>query len=282
MKRILLSILAAVALLPGIARAETIFGLTSTGAIFSFNSSNPATITGLTSVTGTGADTLVGIDFRPATGALYGFASSGNLYRIDPFTGVATLDVTPAMSVGTVLYADFNPVVDRVRIVSAGNQNYRLTPGGGANAGMVNFDGNFEFAPGSGSGTPNLRGVAYTNSFAGTTSTSFYSIDANNLYLNSGGPQFNTLNLVGSLGLTLTGASGFDISGATNIAYLTNDNAFYTVNLATGATTFVGTIGGGVNVVSIAAVPEPGTNALLIIGAVGAVVFLVRRRTRAA
>ncbi|MBA2432011.1 MAG: DUF4394 domain-containing protein, partial [Chthoniobacterales bacterium] len=150
-------------MLPALASAETVFGLTGGGAIFSFDSATPNTINNLVLVTGTGTDTLAGIDFRPATGQLYGFATNGNLYRINTATGVATLDVVPLMSVGTLQFADFNPLVDRLRILSAGNENYRLTPSGGPNAGMVNFDGNFAFAAGSGTGTPNLLGAAYTN-----------------------------------------------------------------------------------------------------------------------
>ena len=284
MKRAFLTLVTALALLPAAASAEPVFGLTGGGAIFSFDSASPNTINNLVLVTGTGTDTLAGIDFRPATGQLYGFATNGNLYRINTATGVATLDVVPLMSVGTLQFADFNPLVDRLRILSAGNENYRITPSGGPNAGMVNFDGNFAFAAGSGTGTPNLLGAAYTNNFAGATSTMFYTVDANNLYLNSGGPSFNTLNLVGSLGITLTGFNGFDISQSSGIAFLSNDDFLYTVNLSSGATTLLGTIGGalGADTVSIAtvAIPEPSTYALLSAGLLGAGALFVRRKAR--
>lgn len=289
MKRAKLFIIAALALLPvAAAPAETIFGLTSGGAIFSFDSAAPTTITGLVLVTGLGSNTLVDIDFYPVNGALYGFAASGNLYRIDPFTGAATLDVSPQMSVGTVQHSDFNPAADRARLLSAGNENYRLTPSvqtpGPANPGAVDFDGNFVFAPGSGSGTPNLFGAAYTNNFDGTATTSFYTIDATSLYLNSGSPQFNTLNLVGSLGLTLSGLNGFDISQSSGLAFLSDADDLYLVNLATGATTFLGFIGGdlGANTIALAtvAVPEPGTAVLLLAGLIGSAVVFTRRRAR--
>ncbi|CAN5569152.1 DUF4394 domain-containing protein [soil metagenome] len=292
MKRIFLSIIAALALLPAIASADIVFGLTSGGSIFSFDSSSPATINNLVLVIGTGSDTLVDIDFYPVTGALYGFASSGNLYRIDPFTGVATLDVSPQMSVGTVLRTDFNPVADRARLISANNENYRITPSvqtpGPANPGFVSNDGNFSFAAGSGTGTPNLQGAAYTNNFDGTTSTQLYTVDLNNLYLNTNAPgapagSFGLLNLVGSLGITLdAGFVGFDISQSSGTAFLSNNDFLYTVNLQTGAATFVGLIGGalGADTISIAAVaiPEPSTYALLALGAAG--VFAARRRAR--
>ena len=294
MKRAFLSVVAALALLPAIASAQTAFGLTSGGAIFSFNTSAPSTINNLTLVTGIGTDRLVDIDFYPVNGALFGFAASGNLYRINPFTGIATLDVSPQMSVGTVLRADFNPAADRARLISAGNQNYRLTPSvqtpGPANPGLVTNDGNFAFASGSGTGTPNLQGAAYTNNFDGTTTTSLYTVDLNNLYLNSnatGAPagSFGLLTLVGSLGITLDpGRIGFDIAQS-GIAFLSNNDLLYTVNLQTGAATLAGTIGGalGADTISIAvvAIPEPGTNALLATTAVGALVFFIRRRRSA-
>jgi hypothetical protein len=294
MKRIVLSIISALALLPAIASAQTAFGLTSGGAIFSFNTSAPSTINNLTLVTGIGTDRLVDIDFYPVNGALFGFAASGNLYRINPFTGIATLDVSPQMSVGTVLRTDFNPAADRARIISAGNQNYRITPSfqtpGPANPGAVTNDGNFVFAAGSGTGTPNLQGAAYTNNFDGTTTTSLYTVDLNNLYLNSnatGAPagSFGQLNLVGSLGITLqAGFVGFDIAQS-GIAFLSNNDLLYTVNLQTGLATFAGTIGGalGADTISIAvvAVPEPGTNALLGATMIGAIVLFVRRRRAA-
>jgi hypothetical protein len=289
MKRIL-SIIAAAALLPAAAHAESIFGLTSGGAIFSFDSSNPNTITGLTLVTGLGGNTLVDIDFYPVNGALYGFASSGNLYRINPFTGVATLDVSPSTSMGTVQHSDFNPAADRARILSAGNMNFRITPsvqsaGPSAMPGQVTADGSFAFASGSGTGTPNLVGAAYTNNFDGTSMTSLYTIDLNSLYLNSGTPQFNTLGLVGALGFTLSGINGFDISQSSGTAFLSDGDNLYTVNLSTGGTTLVGTIGGalGADTISIAtvAVPEPSTYALAGIGLAGLLVAIRYRRVRA-
>ena len=290
MKQRILCLLAALAFLGGVAKAETIFGLTAGGAIFSFNSASPNTISGLALVTGIGSDTLVDIDFYPVNGALFGFAASGNLYRIDPFTGAAVLDVTPSTSMGTVQHADFNPMADRARILSAGNANFRITPstqtaGPSAMPGQVTPDGNFAFASGSGTGTPNLFGAAYSNNFDGTSLTSLYTIDANFLYLNSGGPQFSTLNRVGALGLTLGGFNGFDISQSSGLAFLTDNDNLYTVDLSTGAATLVGTIGGalGADTISIAsqAVPEPSTYALVGIGLVGLLVVLRRRQATA-
>ena len=61
--------------------------------LFRFDTATPTTLSTGVPVTGLDATfNLVGIDFRPATGDLYGFAVSGNntrLYTID-VTGAAT------------------------------------------------------------------------------------------------------------------------------------------------------------------------------------------------
>jgi hypothetical protein len=57
-------------------------------ALLSFDSATPATTTALT-ISGIGAESILGIDIRPATRALYGLGSAGNLYVINRVTGNA-------------------------------------------------------------------------------------------------------------------------------------------------------------------------------------------------
>ncbi len=126
---------------------------------------------------------------------------------------------------------DFNPTVDRIRVVSNTGQNLRLHPDLGTVAvtdGMLN------------PGTPSVSAAAYTNSFAQSTTTQLYVIDSsnNNLYLQSP-PNDGTLVLVGNLGITTNAMNGFDIGGTSNeaIALLSVNNmqAFYKVNLSNGS-----------------------------------------------
>jgi len=91
----------------------------------------------VTSVPVTGmqaGESLVGIDTRPATQTLYGVGSSNRLYTINPLTGAATqVGTAGAFTLsGTQFAVDFNPVVDRLRVISNTGQNLRLNPNDGS------------------------------------------------------------------------------------------------------------------------------------------------------
>lgn len=80
---------------------------------------------------------LVGIDVRPAIGQLYGVtrrlgSRALRLYTIDPATGAATLVGQVSTVLGFGFFGvDFNPVVDRLRIVNTDDRNARVNPAGG-------------------------------------------------------------------------------------------------------------------------------------------------------
>src|SRR5262245_29020380 len=88
------SLLLGLALAGGAARgrAETagvqLVGLTEDNRLVLFDSTHPEEVrtVKVTKVSGT----LVGIDYRPANGRLYGLSTANNLYTIDPATGVAS------------------------------------------------------------------------------------------------------------------------------------------------------------------------------------------------
>src|SRR5262245_15202343 len=81
-------------------------------------------------------ETLVGIDYRPANGMLYGMGSLGGVYSLASASGAVTatlvstaVDIvtgTPIVLSGTSFGVDFNPVPDRLRIVSDAGQNLRI------------------------------------------------------------------------------------------------------------------------------------------------------------
>jgi uncharacterized repeat protein (TIGR01451 family) len=215
---------------------------------------------------------LSGLDFRPATGELYGLgynATSGEarLYTIERTIGVATPIGTDAINLGANLGTiglDFNPVVDRVRVTSSSGSNFRLHPTTGA---LAATDTNLAFATGDpNQGTMPLVGTsAYTNSFKGTTATTLFNITQNNVLTTQIPPNNGTLNSIGNIGIALDATDrSFDLDILYQSATMTNQallaanvsgktaDALYSVNLTTGATSLIGNIGLAVPVKNIA------------------------------
>lgn len=276
--------MATVASSPQVASAELAYGLTTAGNIVTFDTSNPAIIAGTSAaISGTtGGEAIVDIDVYPVNHILHGIGgTTGNIYRINPVTGVATLDAAPQSSVGTPETIDFNPSADRLRVFSAGDANFRITPSvgsagsNGANIGLVTADGTLAYSGGS-PPNPNLQAAAYTNNFDGTATTALYSIDvdADTLVLHSGAPAFSTLGTVGALGVNVGSNVGFDISPA-GANFVTDGNSLYSINLTSGLLSPLGTIATAGTLQSLAVVPEPATVALAALGFVPA---LRRRR----
>ncbi|RYE24738.1 MAG: DUF4394 domain-containing protein, partial [Sphingobacteriaceae bacterium] len=151
-------------------------------------------------------------------------------------SGAATLVGTGPLTTlltGTSFGFDFNPTVDRIRVVSNTGQNLRLNPNDGTVAAV---DGNISI------GTAFVTGAAYTNNFAGATTTVLYDIDAQAGVLYKQDPPNNgTLTVVGSLGVTGTADAGFDIGSTSGTAYALittgTSTKIYTINLTTGAAT---------------------------------------------
>lgn len=206
------------------AKAELIYALTNANSLFSFDSATPSTGTPTVAITGLQpGDSLIAIDVRPLNGKLYGLGNLSNLYIINPVSGVATqVGSHGGFSLsGTSFGFDFNPVVDLIRVVSNTGQNVRLNPDTGV---LVATDLNVAYAAGDPNfgATPNIEGAAYSNNFVGAGSTTLYDIDATLRILATQDPaNAGALHTVGSLGIafTLQNNLGFDISGASGVAY---------------------------------------------------------------
>jgi trimeric autotransporter adhesin len=239
----------------------TMFALTDRNTLLNFNPGQPGMINSVRFITGLSkGENVVGIDFRPATGQLYGLSTANRIYTINPSSGVATPvgagPLATALS-GQSFGFDFNPTSDRIRTASDADQTLRLNPNNGA---LAAVDGTLAFAatdPNAGQ-NPNIVGSAYTNNFSGSTSTTLYSIDSNLDALVTQGsvggapvsPNTGQLFTVGKLNVDTSDMVGFDIAPATNAAFaaLTPPGArasnLYTINLTTGAATMIGSIGG--------------------------------------
>jgi hypothetical protein len=268
--------------------AAIAYALTDENSLLGFDTSTPtALLSGvpLHTAANLAIEDLIAIDYRPANNTMYGMGKLGAIYAINPITGVATPVSTLSIGLnGSRFGFDFNPVADRLRVVSDIDQNLSVDVTTGIATSQTPLN----------PANPNITAAAYTNSFSGATSTVLYTIDSLTSSLYTQNPPANgTETLVGSLGIgDISSVNGFDIltsgvAGATapvNIAYaalqLDGESAsrLYTINLATGAATLVGTIGGGdaIDGLTVVAVPEPATLGLLG----GAIVLGLRRRGR--
>ncbi|TCD07132.1 DUF4394 domain-containing protein [Pedobacter frigidisoli] len=232
------------------------YALTGDSKLLLINAKNPSSITSQVSISGlqTG-ESILGIDFRPATGQLYGVGSSSRLYVIDPKTGAArsisAAPFTPAIS-GTAVGFDFNPTVDRIRLVTNTGQNLRLNPETGA---VMITDGVI-----NGVTNAKIGSVAYTQNKAGAATTILFDIDAatDKLYKQDP-PNDGKLVEVGSLGFDVDEAGGFDINpdGTAAIAALTSagTSALYTIDLTSGKASKIGTLGSSITGLAIPTEP---------------------------
>jgi hypothetical protein len=208
---------------------------------------------------------ILGIDRRPANGNVYVLGSDRRLYLLNStnFSVTAVGNTLAIPLSGSGFGFDFNPVPDRIRLVSNEELNARLNPDTG---GVVDFntdspglqtDGRLAYAAGdvNASRDPNIVAAAYTNSTGpGATSTTNYAIDTRLGILVTQGtaagnanpvsPNTGQLFTVGSLGVPIRNRNtvSFDI-GANNAAVASIDNTLYRINLSTGAATRIGPIG---------------------------------------
>lgn len=127
---------------------------------------------------------LIGIDFRPADGQLYGLTDRGGLYTIDlsaRYFGATTKvsTVGPRFSGGFGALVDFNPVLNALRIAGSNDQNIAVVNGASGNLDTTAVQTKFTYAQSDVNfgKDPEIVGGAYNNNFNGATSTLFYLVD---------------------------------------------------------------------------------------------------------
>ena len=237
-----------------------------------FNTATPGSTTTQALGAPLAGETLVGIDFRPQNGALYGLGinaagNSGTLYLIDPGSGalssigggggigfvgsdgVTAIDL-PVAAAGYGF--DFNPAADRIRVTTSTGVNFRINPNtGGGVDGNTDTPGTNPDANINGSGAVGVPAVAYTNSYGQVLpgpATTLYTLNPaqNTLSIqNSPNAGTQTAPLLVTLGantLDFTAAGGFDIPAYVSVA---TDNAAATGIGSVGiAALTVGGVGG--------------------------------------
>lgn len=248
---------------------RVITALTTANTLVTFETTTPSSIQSTTAVSGLQpSEVLLAIDFRPTTGDLYGLGSTSRLYVIDETTGatteIGTGPFTPTL-LGDSFGFDFNPVSDRIRVVSDREQNLRLNPDTGAVAGAdsdLAYDADDENADAN----PNIVGAAYTNNIAGAITTTLFGIDSDLDSLVRQGstngapisPDDGVLFSVGPLGFNTADLVGFDIatnSGTAFAVFLSlggGSSQLFEIDLSVGSATLIGTVGGAQQIRDIA------------------------------
>ncbi len=255
------------------------------GSLRRFQTATPDTATTVALSGVSSLETMVALAWRPQTGQLYGMgvraaADTATLYLVDPQTGL----VTAVGAAGGIAYVnalgnpvdlpvpgagwgiDFNPAVDRLRIVANGGLNARVNPNNGApvdgdSAGGVNPDGVHNPLP---PGSTGVTSVAYTNAYTqsltgGVTTVYVLEPTANQLLIqnppNAGMLTAARTVTLGGAPLDFSTVTGLDIPGEVAVATSSvaaagsaialldvgGVESLYTLNLTTGEATLLGT-----------------------------------------
>jgi hypothetical protein len=241
-----------------------------------FQTATPGTVTSVAlGGLATGGEVMVGLAWRPQTGQLYGLgvdagADTATLYLVDPQTGSVTIvgvagDIAyagvdfPAASAGWGI--DFNPAVDRLRLVADGGLNARVNPNNGLPASASPDSPHNGLPPGS----TGVTAVSYTNAFTqpltgGVTTVYVLEPTANQLLIqnppNAGVLTAARTVTLGGAPLDFGAIAGLDIPGEVAVATssapaagsgvalldVSGVEGLYTLDLTTGAATLLGAV----------------------------------------
>lgn len=265
--------------------AEPIFGLAAQGAksvIVEFDSATPGALN-----TVAPANYYDGIDYRPADGRVYVLDAQGarirrlNAGNLQPDNAYL---VFPGVISGFNWGFDFDPVANQARLISETGQNIGAVPVLGTPGESGTAFPNVAYAAGDPNFGihPNIVDLAYSNNVPNASNTTLYGIDTGLDVLVTVNQVTGVLTTVGPLGVNVNAAGGFDISRFSGTAYAallpssSSNSSLYTINLATGAATAIGSIDGGILITGLTVVPEPASAMLIVSGLVWT--FSLRRR----
>ena len=263
---------------------ETVYAVTERMELIRFKSDRPGDVLERRALSGLAAgEALRGIDYRVARGVLFALADSGRLYTVDTaqarLTPVAVAAPQPWPVQGQVVGVDFNPTVDRIRVVSSTGQNLRLHPetnavvDGNPNEAGLQLDGALNYVAGDryAGRKPEIAGVAYTYNKKDEKITTNYAIDrALGALLMQGtlegvqpviSPNTGQLRTVGLLGTGALSEAHFDISDVANTALLAarpegqTQTRLYQIDLISGRASEIGRVGGGERLLGLAIEP---------------------------
>jgi hypothetical protein len=244
MRHLLLAAVAAATLSPGPGHAATLIGLTADNRLVSIDTetrraSAPVAIRGV-------EGRVLGIDQRPANGTLVALTDTWTLYTIDPRTGMATMlsRLTERADLGGRAVVDFNPTVDRLRVIGMNGANLRIN----VDTGATLVDGAIKYADDDrNAGTmPRVTAGAYINSVKGATQTALYTIDTLLGSFNlQAPPNDGVQQSKASLGMSLPPSTAFDIladGDGGNWGFVLAGGTLHRLDIQTGALSVVGPV----------------------------------------
>lgn len=263
---------------------EMVYAVTERMELIRFRSDRPAAVLERRALSGLApGDSLRGIDYRVARGVLFTLADSGRLYTLDTaqarLSPVAAAAPQPWPVQGQIVGFDFNPTVDRIRVVSSTAQNLRLHPetnavvDGNPSEPGLQLDGalHYVMADRHAGRQPVLSGVAYSYNNKDEKITTNYAIDrALGALLMQGSfegavpvisPNTGQLRTVGLLGTGPLDEAHFDISDVRNTALVSarrsgeRQTRLYQLDLGSGRARDLGMIAGGERLLGLAIEP---------------------------
>ena len=230
-------------------------------------------------------ESILSLDQRPATGAVYAITNFDNIHTFYPNTpNLVQLGGTLAPGLaGSSFGFDFNPAFmggQFARIISDTDNNRVVDGDNGGYLGTVEKTALFYALGDLNEGeNPRVNHIAYTNSVFGATSTQQYGIDTEINALVTVANNAGTLETIGGLGINARTDGGFDIDGGSGRAFFATPDpggltsTLYEINLGSGAASELFSFDG--RALSLTAVPEP--SSVLLTGLAG-LAFLARRR----
>jgi hypothetical protein len=267
---------------PGPPAKEEIVAVTASNQLLRFNAGQPQLVRSRQPLRGLrDGEKILGIDYRVARGELFALGASGQLYKIDVASATASAIGTPAAlpKEGKEWGVDFNPTVDRIRVVNDAAWNLRLHPDTGAvvdgnpNDAGTQLDGRlfYDTADASAGKAAAVVAAGYTYNKTNDKITTNFALDgALGTLVHQGtregvapavSPNTGRLYTVGSLGIGPFAYATFDISDLSNTAYAgvrTTAEAptrWYRVDLASGKASLIGTVPAGEALVGAAIEP---------------------------
>ncbi len=252
-----------------IERKEVLVAVTANHRLVTFRADRPEDLLSRVPLTGLlPGEGILGIDHRVARGELFALSTRGRLLRINADSGFITpISAGAKLPQARTFGFDFNPTVDRIRVVSDRGDNFRLHPDTGAEVDGqpdvegVQPDSLLRYANGDeqAGNAPRVVAAAYTYNKDDEKLTTNYAIDARSAQLVVQGslegavpvvsPNTGLLSTVGPLRVHDFDHASFDIADVNNRAYLVTGrigstaSRLYEVDLKTGQAQFIGIIG---------------------------------------